>query len=344
MKSDRALMVSTIAVAALMLLSGCNSAISDTVGSEAYTVSGIVVDDQGNPIEGATIVYKGNTSGTYVTAADGKWTITGLVGPIEIEPQKSGWSFEEPSMLVSSEQSGITFTGRFNQWTVGAMEVIQDDVNRKEVGFDITYNIDASVIIDLRLYYPDGSEAFSLEGRACQGLETREYWFVVDIPSGSLDIPIGDYRLEIDSYADTAAYSAGEISNRWSNVYSYSGSEASQFVPSESPALTVTETVLERSYVYRKDLRVKIEIHGTGSLYLDALCYYPDGNLANDFTGSVTDSQIRKCNYTFAIDIPDGMVDIPSGTYKIQFVLYRSQQDYQDGVSFETVEHEYHYL
>ena len=64
MKSDRALMVSTIAVAALMLLSGCNSAISDTVGSEAYTVSGIVVDDQGNPIEGATIVYKGNTSGT----------------------------------------------------------------------------------------------------------------------------------------------------------------------------------------------------------------------------------------------------------------------------------------
>lgn len=83
-------MVSLVALAGLMLLNGCASTVTSILEPEKYTVSGVVADDQGNPIEGVTIIYTGDTSATCVTASNGTWTIIGLVGSIEIQPRKWG--------------------------------------------------------------------------------------------------------------------------------------------------------------------------------------------------------------------------------------------------------------
>ena len=61
MRLGRALMVSLVALAGLMLLNGCASTVTSILEPEKYTVSGVVADDQGNPIEGVTIIYTGDT-------------------------------------------------------------------------------------------------------------------------------------------------------------------------------------------------------------------------------------------------------------------------------------------
>lgn len=77
---------------------------------KTYTVSGIVVDDGGDPIDGVTLTI--GTTGTIVETKDGgKWTASGLTGTVTVTPTHDDYTFEPESVSVTKGASNIKFTG-----------------------------------------------------------------------------------------------------------------------------------------------------------------------------------------------------------------------------------------
>src|SRR5690554_6906096 len=76
-----------------------------------YTVSGTVVDLNGNPIYGVDLILsKGNEEiGVVTTGDDGKWSKSGLTGTVEIIPVNEWWEFEPASTSVKGETKDIKF-------------------------------------------------------------------------------------------------------------------------------------------------------------------------------------------------------------------------------------------
>ncbi len=87
------------------LLAGCVG------GSSSYSVSGTVVDEDGNAIDGVEIVVKGGKSTTTTTANGGKFTLAGLMGICTLVPNLDGYAFEPTSRQVTNGRTGIQFVG-----------------------------------------------------------------------------------------------------------------------------------------------------------------------------------------------------------------------------------------
>lgn len=84
--------------------------ITAVFGRAPFSVSGIVTDPNGKGIEGVTITYTGEVSGTTTTSANGEFAISGLKGQTTISAAKEGWDFSEPTTVdIASDE--IIFIG-----------------------------------------------------------------------------------------------------------------------------------------------------------------------------------------------------------------------------------------
>ncbi|MDI9418812.1 MAG: hypothetical protein QM399_01355 [Bacillota bacterium] len=61
-------------------------------GAIRYRISGVVVDEYGNPIEGVILTISGDFSGTASTDAEGMWEAV-VRKTVTIVPSKEGYTF-----------------------------------------------------------------------------------------------------------------------------------------------------------------------------------------------------------------------------------------------------------
>jgi len=90
------------------LLVGC---VGGGGGSGSYSISGTVVDKDGNAIDGVAIVVTGGKSTTTTTANGGKYALTGLTGTCVLTPSLDGYAFEPKSSQVTKASTNLRFVG-----------------------------------------------------------------------------------------------------------------------------------------------------------------------------------------------------------------------------------------
>ena len=74
-----------------------------------YTVSGSIVDLDGKGVEGVTLIFTGNSTGTARTNDQGRWQAT-LEGIVTITPNKDGYTFEPGTKQVKGQETNADFT------------------------------------------------------------------------------------------------------------------------------------------------------------------------------------------------------------------------------------------
>lgn len=95
-----------IALVLAMFLTGCG--VGGNVEPQYYSVSGRVVDSNGDGIPDVTIGFSGSF-GIATTNSEGKWSKDGLRDTVTITPVKDGWVFE--SRQVSKRDQNVDFVG-----------------------------------------------------------------------------------------------------------------------------------------------------------------------------------------------------------------------------------------
>ena len=70
-----------------VILAGCMSS-----GPTSYQVTGRVVDENGDGIEGVTLTIEGGSTSTVSTDEDGEWVAT-ATGIVTVRPEKEGYVF-----------------------------------------------------------------------------------------------------------------------------------------------------------------------------------------------------------------------------------------------------------
>src|SRR5690606_11132492 len=80
---------------------------------EPATISGSVLDHQGNPISGVTLEIYPFTDINVVIEADGSWTVHVPDLPVTIRPQAVGYFFNPESVTLDSDDDleNINFVG-----------------------------------------------------------------------------------------------------------------------------------------------------------------------------------------------------------------------------------------
>jgi len=76
---------------------------------QTYTVSGYIMNFEGQPIENAKVVFTGNSSPVY-TNNKGYWIKNGLKGKVTVSVVMAGWKFT-PSVTVDGERNNLNFFG-----------------------------------------------------------------------------------------------------------------------------------------------------------------------------------------------------------------------------------------
>lgn len=79
-------------------------------GNASYAVSGRVVDQQGNGIEGVLIIVD-KSSDAVVTDSQGRWMKGNVSTPVEITPFMEQHVFEPESIKIASEARDVNFVG-----------------------------------------------------------------------------------------------------------------------------------------------------------------------------------------------------------------------------------------
>lgn len=91
----------------MTILAACMGGGSST---PTYTVSGIIVDDNDNPIENVTLHFSGSDRVAH-TNDEGKWSQVGLQGSVTVTPTHDDYTFDPPSRNVTKTTSDVRFTG-----------------------------------------------------------------------------------------------------------------------------------------------------------------------------------------------------------------------------------------
>lgn len=90
-----------------LLLAACGGG---SKGPATYEVSGVIVDGDGEPMEGVTLTFSEMTA-TAETDAKGRWSQAGLRGSVTVTPVFEAHTFEPASAPVSSETNDVDFVG-----------------------------------------------------------------------------------------------------------------------------------------------------------------------------------------------------------------------------------------
>jgi len=108
--------------------SGCGTTdISDVVGTDYFNLSGVVLDNDDEGIEGVTIKFTGDFGSKETeTDEDGAWEKEDLEGVVTVTPEKDGLIFD-PENKVVDEESILLFTA--------AEEEIKIEINPSDINF-----------------------------------------------------------------------------------------------------------------------------------------------------------------------------------------------------------------
>ena len=98
-------------IALVVLSSSLAGCVGGSGGSKPYTVSGKVVDENGDGIDGVTILVTGGKSATTTTEDGGEYGLTGLTNTCTLTPVLEGYSFEPSNKAVSKTSANVDFTG-----------------------------------------------------------------------------------------------------------------------------------------------------------------------------------------------------------------------------------------
>lgn len=94
-------------VASALVFSGC---LGGKTGHTPYAVSGRVLDQFGDGIEGVNLEFTGGVTGSATTNADGKWKAS-FKGTVNVTPSKTGYKFTPGTLRISAASQKIDFTG-----------------------------------------------------------------------------------------------------------------------------------------------------------------------------------------------------------------------------------------
>ncbi|MFW6015168.1 MAG: leucine-rich repeat domain-containing protein [bacterium] len=104
------LLLLTISLIIVFILVGCSGSSESTISDSPYSVSGQIIDFNGNPVEGVELLFSGRF-GTATTDINGNWIKTELHGEVKITPVKENYEFSPENRIVSGIVSNIKFTG-----------------------------------------------------------------------------------------------------------------------------------------------------------------------------------------------------------------------------------------
>ena len=92
-----------------LVVSGCGGG-GGSKGTSTYTVSGSVVDQNGEPLKGVIVTFSGSF-GAATTNSDGQWSKSGLTGTVTATPALEGFNFDPSSVEITGARSDVNFTG-----------------------------------------------------------------------------------------------------------------------------------------------------------------------------------------------------------------------------------------
>ncbi|MGI6518688.1 MAG: hypothetical protein ACOX4C_07920 [Bacillota bacterium] len=109
-----------IAIALMLLMSACFGRGGTAPGT--YTASGVVVDSDGDGIEGVTIAFS-RGFGTATTNRAGKWSKNSLKGNATVTPSKGGYTFTPNYLEITGGSASVNFIGSNNAIAKGQLKV-----------------------------------------------------------------------------------------------------------------------------------------------------------------------------------------------------------------------------
>lgn len=133
--------------------------IGNAFAQESFKVAGMVIDDKGEPLIGATVVVKNNTTHATITDADGNFTLNSVAKNSTVVVSYIGYDKQELSIKKNDEHIVITMkqnTGIMDEVVVTSSGKIQKKIN-------VTGAITAVDVNDLKV--PSTSVANMLGGR-----------------------------------------------------------------------------------------------------------------------------------------------------------------------------------
>ncbi len=136
------LILSLLVIASMV---GCgNDSVNDNE-VETYSVSGTVLDNQDNPINGVTLLIAGSSIDNFsIDIVDnGNWSATELKGEVVITPAKEDWGFDPTEITVTKEDDG-----RENIYFIGQEIIHPGPANMTPVGDAVGVEPDAQVSIE----------------------------------------------------------------------------------------------------------------------------------------------------------------------------------------------------
>ena len=107
-----------LVVCLLLTFTGCAGE------GKPYTVSGRVVDGNGDGIDGVSIVVTGGKNAQTTTGDGGKYALANLIGACTLTPVLEGYSFEPKNKAVTGESSGVVFTGTSAEPKISTLTVV----------------------------------------------------------------------------------------------------------------------------------------------------------------------------------------------------------------------------
>lgn len=97
-----------ILVFVALVLVGCTAAPSPS----AYTISGRVLDADGNGVPGVAIGITGGATGTVTTDEDGRWSFSGARGQVTVTPAHPDYEFDPPSRTIAGASGSVDFVAK----------------------------------------------------------------------------------------------------------------------------------------------------------------------------------------------------------------------------------------
>ena len=102
------------------IVNGVTDSLIFTGKPSTYTASGLILDANGDPIEGVLVSFEdeeGHKSSVR-SNAEGLFTKSGLQGEITVTPTKQGWRFEPEHYTINGGKSALSFIGYGLTYTV----------------------------------------------------------------------------------------------------------------------------------------------------------------------------------------------------------------------------------